>query len=211
MKVETYLRMTAIAYETVNGASPLKAPKKKLPYIDDNGKIVADSGIILDYLKRTYGSKADAGLSPTDAAAGHTLRRLFEESLYWVMVYSRWMEEPTWPVVREQFFGSMPPVMKQIIPTMIRRSLRKALYLQGVGRHSREEIYDIGCADLSAVSASLGDKAFFIGDRATSIDATAYAFLANILMPPFDSPLKRHAIALGNLQPYCDRIREKYF
>ena len=35
MKVETYLRMTAFAYKVIEEASPLNAPKKKLPYIDD--------------------------------------------------------------------------------------------------------------------------------------------------------------------------------
>jgi glutathione S-transferase len=211
MKVETYLRMAGLAYETVNDASPLKAPKKKLPYIDDNGKIFADSGFILEYLKQTYGDTLDAERTRADSAAAHALRRLFEESLYWVTLYSRWMEEPTWSAVRKQFFDSMPPVIKQIIPAMIRRSVRKALYLQGMGRHSREEIYQIGQADLTAVSSSLGAKAYFMGDAPTSLDAIAYAFLANILVPPFDSPLKDHALALGNLKPYCDRMREKYF
>lgn len=104
MKVETDLRMAGIDYEAVNGASPLKALKKKLPYIEDAGKAIADSGFIVDYLSKTYGDKLDANLSATDRAAAHVLRHLFEESLYWVMLYSRWMEEPTWSAVRKQFF-----------------------------------------------------------------------------------------------------------
>jgi glutathione S-transferase len=93
----------------------------------------------------------------------------------------------------------------------VRKGVRKALYLQGIGRHSRDEIYEIGKADLSALSTWLGGKPYFMGDVASSLDAIAYAFLANILVPPFDSPLKSHAMSLGNLWPYCERMREQLY
>lgn len=63
MKVETWLRMAALPYETAVVFNPAKAPKGKLPFITDNGKVVADSGLIIDYLKETYGDKLDGGLS----------------------------------------------------------------------------------------------------------------------------------------------------
>jgi hypothetical protein len=49
MKVETYLRMVSFPYEVVNGALRFKAPKNKLPYIEDGAQVVADSGIILRF------------------------------------------------------------------------------------------------------------------------------------------------------------------
>ena len=55
MKVETYLRMAGLPYEAINGALPFKAPKKKLPYIEDGTQLIADSGFILEYLKATHG------------------------------------------------------------------------------------------------------------------------------------------------------------
>ena len=82
MKVETYLRMVGLPYEVVNGTMPFKAPKKKLPYIEDGARIVADSGFIIDYLKKTYGDKLDQNLSPVELTTAHMLRRTFEESLY---------------------------------------------------------------------------------------------------------------------------------
>ena len=53
MKVETYLRMCNLPYTTVNVLNPAKGPKGKLPYITDGSNIVADSGLILDYLKKS--------------------------------------------------------------------------------------------------------------------------------------------------------------
>ena len=75
-----------------------------------------------------------------------------------------------------------------------------------MGRHNKDDIYALGNADLSALSNWLGDKSFFMGDGVTSLDATAYAFLANILVPPLDTPIKTHAKSLGNLWPYCERM-----
>jgi len=63
MKVETYLRMAGLSYEVIHGAVPFKAPKKKLPYIEDGTQVVADSGFIFKYLKQTYGDELDENLS----------------------------------------------------------------------------------------------------------------------------------------------------
>ena len=93
MKVETYLRMVGLPYEVINGVLPFKAPKKKLPYIEDGTQVIADSGFILKYLKQTYGDKLDENLSDHEKASAHALSRLFEENLYWVVLYCRWIEE----------------------------------------------------------------------------------------------------------------------
>ena len=37
MKLEMYLRMAGLPYEAVNSGDVMKAPKRKLPYIDDGG------------------------------------------------------------------------------------------------------------------------------------------------------------------------------
>ncbi|MDQ3775345.1 MAG: hypothetical protein M3461_13845 [Pseudomonadota bacterium] len=50
---------------------------------------------------------------------------------------------------------------------------------------------------------------YLFGDSPTSFDAVAYGFLVNLLLPPIESPLKDHALALANLPPYCARIREQ--
>lgn len=210
MKVETYLRMTALPYETVAG-DLRKAPKGKLPYIEDGGQVVADSGLILDYLKATYGDPLDAELSPSERAAGLAFKRLLEEHTYWAAIYSRWMEPRGWELTRPAFFGSLPFIARDAVARLARRSLRQQLRGQGMGRHGRDEIYALGCDDIGAVASFLGQKPFFLGDDPTSVDATVYAFMANLLWGPHDSPLKRHAAALPQLEAYCERMKRRYF
>jgi glutathione S-transferase len=211
MKLETYLRMAGLPYQIARGADIRKAPKGKMPYIEDQGKVVADSGLIVDYLKATYGDKLDAHLSPAERATALALQRLIEEHLYWCLFYSRWSVPENWSLTKNAFFGFLPPLVRNILPEIIRRKALQGLYAHGVGRHSEAEIYALGHADIAALSDFLGDKAYFLGDRPTALDATAYATLANLLWAPIESPLKARARGMKNLEPYCQRMKSHYY
>ena len=188
-----------------------KRRRKNLPYIEDGTRVVADSGFIVKYLKLTYGDTLDENLSDHEKARAHALSRLFEENLYWIVLYCRWIEESIYAETRKVFFSVVPPIMRGFVAGKVRKGIRRALVAQGMGRHSREEIYEIGKVDLTAVSMWLGDKPFFMGATATSVDSSAYSFLANILIPPLKSPLQDHGMSLPNLSAYCERMKKKYY
>jgi glutathione S-transferase len=211
MKLETYLRMAALPFEAVNSGDVFKAPKRKLPYIDDDGSIVADSSFIIEHLKRRHGDPLDAALTPLERAQATAFQRLFEENLYWAVVHTRWADDAGWAMTRQAFFGSMPPPLRWFVPALARRGLLGELRGQGMGRHGVAEIHAIGCRDIGAVADFLADKDYMLGARPTSLDATAHAFLANVLWAPIDSPIRRHAQARPALEAYCQRMRERYF
>ena len=211
MKVETYLRMTGLPYQFAPNADIRKAPKGKFPVIEDNGKIIPDSGFILDYLQQTYGDKLDSHLTPAERAVALAMRRLLEENLYWCMLYGRWGVEENWRITRDAYFGFIPSVVRPLIAGMIRKQALKALHGHGMGRHTPEEIYRIGKTDISALSNFLADKPFFMGAQPTSLDASAYASLANLLWAPTRSPLTAHAESLPNLATYCARMKARYW
>jgi hypothetical protein len=66
-------------------------------------------------------------------------------------------------------------------------------------------------ADSTALADYLGGKPFFHGDRPNSLDAVAHAFIVNTVVPPIDSPAKRHALTFPNLAAYCRRMREALY
>lgn len=211
MKVETYLRMCDLPYTVVNVFNPAKGPKGKLPYITDGANTVADSSFILDYLKATYGDKLDAGLDRRTRAEAHALRRLMEEHLYWCAVYDRWAVDENWALTKPAFFGALPPLVRDLVAALARRGQLRALRSHGVGRHTSGEIYALGCADLTALSDFLADKPFFLGAEPTALDATAYAFLANLVWVPIDSPLTRHTRSFANFIAYVKRMKQRYY
>lgn len=211
MKLETYLRMVGLPYELVNSGDVLRAPKGKLPFIDDDGTRVADTNFIVEYLKGRYGDPLDAALSPEQAAVATAFQRLLEEDLYWAVVQTRWVEDAGWQTTRDAFFGALPVPLRWIVPPLARRGLRSEMRGHGMGRHGAAEIHAIGCRDVTAVADFLADKPFMLGESPTSLDATAHAFLANLLWAPVDSPIQRHARARPTLEAYCQRMKARYF
>jgi glutathione S-transferase len=53
MKLETYLRMAGLPFDLVNDGNVMNAPMGKLPYIEDDGRVVADTQVIIEYLQQT--------------------------------------------------------------------------------------------------------------------------------------------------------------
>jgi glutathione S-transferase len=217
LKVDCYLRMVGLPYELMSFQSPeeiAQLPKGKVPYIEDRGQKVADSGFILEYLQTIYGDQlGEQRLSPRDQAIALSLRRLMEEHLYWAIVYARYMEDTIWEEYKHILFDwyGCGPAELEAVAAQVRDVVRTYLHGQGLGRHSRQEVYGLGKADLTAISAFLEDKPYFLGKEPTALDATAYGFLANILYVGYETPLEAHAKTLPNLRAYGDRMRQRYY
>ena len=211
MKLETYLRMAGLPYQLVNSGDVMKAPKRKLPYIDDDGTVVADTTFIIEYLKGKYGDPLDAALSKVQRALATAFQRLLEENLYWAIVQTRWAQEDGWALTKSAFFGRLPIPLRWIVPPLARRGILSEMRGHGMGRHSVQEIHAIGCRDITAVAEFLADKPYMLGEQPSSLDATAYAFLANLLWAPVDSPIRNHALGRPNLETYCQRMKARYY
>ncbi len=211
LKIDCYLRMASIQHESVIDAAPFGAPKGKLPYIEHNGNRIGDSSQIIEYLTRELDLDFDRHLTSRERAIARSIQRLIEENLYWVLVYARWVEEGNWRIFRPIVLGGISPLLRPVIALLARRGVRKQLSGHGMGAHSRDEIYAIGAGDLKAISEFLGDRDFLMGENPSSIDATAYGFLANIAYVPLESPLKAALISHPNLMAYIERLRTRYY
>jgi glutathione S-transferase len=211
LKLETYLRMVGIPYRSVADATPFRGPKRKLPWIEHEGRRIGDSGFIIEYLEQRFGCDPDAALAAGQRATSLALRRLLEESLYWTLVYDRWLVEENWPLTRAVVLGLVPPLLRPVVGPMARRGVRRQLEQQGTGRHTRDEIHAIGRRDIDAVADHLADRPFLMGDAPTGIDAVAYGLLANVLLVPVASPVKDAGLQRANLVDYLARMRARYF
>jgi glutathione S-transferase len=209
LKVDVYCRMAGIPVRPV-ATLPFRAPRGKLPFIVDNGARIPDSGQILAHLRRNPAADLDAGLDGPARSRGHLLRRLCEESLYFVMVYSRWIDPAGWRVMRPALFGAMPPGLRDVAAILARRGIRRQLRAQGTARHTRAEVYAFGAADLEAIAEQLRTRPFAAGQRPSSFDATVYAFLLSIVAPPVETPLKHYALRCDSLSTYRARMEANF-
>jgi glutathione S-transferase len=215
MKLETWLRMANVPYEV----APLdlaSAPKGKIPYIiEEDGSKMGDSTLIIEHLKSKHGRDLDAGLTAEQRAISLAFRRMMKESLYGVIVYSRYKDERNWGTYRNMLGGAtedQPPDPGRLAwADSYRKIIVDGLHGQGIGRHTQEEAYRIGIADVTAVSDYLGNKPFFMGEQVTLVDATVYAQLSNLMEVPIESTVKDFGLSRDNLVRYCQRMRERFF
>ena len=202
--------MAEIDYQIVP-VLPLGAPKGKLPYIEDSGRSIGDSRFIITYLKSSY-KDLDKALNNAELAISVAMQRLLEEHLFWAALYSRWQyTDENWQINKQAIFGGLPPVIKDIVAHRTRRKIQRQIYGHGTGRHQPDEIFALGKQDIDALSATLDNKKYFLGDQPTTLDASAFGLLINIIGCPIESPLKEYGLAKKNLIEYADRIKHEFY
>jgi glutathione S-transferase len=209
MKAMLLLKLAGLPYKEDRGGYR-KAPKGKLPYIDDAGVIVADSTFIRFHIEKKYGFDFDAGLSPEQKATAWALERMCEDHLYWAVAVSRWADDANFAKGPAHFFDAIPAPIRPIVRSLIRRKVVKNFIAQGMGRHTFAEINLLAIRDIDALAVLLGDKAFAIGEKPRGADATVFAFVAGCLAP-FETPIRTAAEGHANLVAYRDRIMGSYF
>ncbi|MCF6219912.1 MAG: glutathione S-transferase family protein [Robiginitomaculum sp.] len=211
LKLETYLRLAGLDFESIEIMSPVKAPKAKIPYIIDGDQTIADSSLCIGYLKDKYGDKLGKNLSLKQHAIGHAVKTMLEERTYWVMVNMRWMDEDKHQLMKETWFDAIPALIRGLIFKKIIKDMAKGMYAHGIGRHTDAEIMAFGLDDLAAFEAVLGDKPYLLGDVPSEYDATGYGFLANFMAEQFPSPLSEYIAGSKTLIAYIDRVEKKAF
>jgi glutathione S-transferase len=160
-KAEMLLKLAGLEYKTdARGFS--RAPKGKLPYIEDDGRIVADSTLIRLHLEKKYRIDFDRGLSARDRGVGWATEKMLEEQLYWVMVRWRWLDDANFARGPKIFFRRAPAIVRPLVERIVRKSVRKTLFMHGIGRHDDADMLAMAERGFEAVSQILGESRYFL-------------------------------------------------
>jgi glutathione S-transferase len=211
MKLEGYLKLGGLAYKVVEQNDPRKAPKSKVPYVKIDKQIMGDSEQIYEFLHSHHAIDLDAPLSDQERAVQHAMRSMCEESLYFVLLYSRWMDDVNWDQVRDTMFAPIPKLIRPVITNQIRKKMQSDLIGQGMGRHSSAEVYSIGAKHIDSLACYLGERSWFGGEQPVKLDVVAVSYLANILLPPIESPLKAAVNKWPNLVAFTERALQHIY
>lgn len=209
-KTEVQLKMAGLEYRKERSA-PMTAPKGKLPWIEDDGEVVADSHFIRRHIERKYKVDFDEGLNTRQRAEAWAIERTLEDHLNWTMLYFRWLVPENFAKGPSHFFDEMPEDIRDQMRAEVLARVRETHRLQGIGRHTEEEILDLGAHSLAAFAALLGDRLYLMGGQPCGADATAFGVLAGVMTPFFDTPLRRQAEALPNIVGYVERMMLRYY
>jgi glutathione S-transferase len=192
-------------------ARPDDSPKGQLPFIDDEGARVADSHFIRAHLEAKLGKDLDAGLTPRQRAEAWAIERMLENHFGPTMGYMRWLIPENFEKGPAHFVDGAPEELRPKLREDLLRRVRESMRAVGVARHTEPEIVDLGVRSLSALTELLGEQRYLFGDRPAGVDATAFALLAGVLTPYFDSPLRRRAVEFKSLIAYTARMMGEFY
>jgi glutathione S-transferase len=209
-KSEVQLKMAGLAYRK-QPARPMDSPKGQIPFIDDGSSCIADSSFIRAHLEHAYGVDFDQGLDLAQRAQAWTIERMIEHHLYWALVGARWINAENFAKGPANFFNDLPDAQRDAIRAGAREAVTHNYLVSGLGRHTPDEALELAGRSLMALSLMLADKLYLMGDRPCGADATAFAILAGIMTPYFDSPLRTRLLQFGNLTAYVDRMMAQFY
>jgi glutathione S-transferase len=208
-KLETWLRMNGIAYEAVDTPDPRKGPKKKLPFIEESGRRLADTSVIIDHLKASRGIDPDAHLDARQGAIALLVQRTLEEHYAFVTVYTHFVRDEGWQHTGK--FDFVPAFIRPLAATMVRGQMKKILWMQGILRHPDEDIIEAGLHDWRAVLSVMSGGPYFFGDNPTTADAIVFGALATTVLTPIPSPIRDFLRARPEVVSYAERMRAQFF
>jgi glutathione S-transferase len=209
-KTEVQLKMAGLSYRKER-AMPPASPKGQLPYIDDDAHSIADSTFIRAHIERKYGFDFDAGLDLQQRAQAWAFERMIEHHVYFASVGARWVDPDNFAKGPTHFFDGAPEHVRDKLREDAQFRVAENYLLSGLGRHAPDDDVDLALRSLFALSVQLGDKRFLMGDRPCGTDATAFAQIAGILTPFFDSKLRKETERFENLTAYVDRMMRDYY
>jgi glutathione S-transferase len=210
LKTMLHLQWAGLSYKSIGVQDDRRilsrAPKGRLPYIDDDGIIVADSTFIRFHVEKKYGVDFDERLTDAQRSMAWALEKMCEEHLYFALVDFRWRGDINFYRGPAQFFASIPVPLRSLVRSMVRRGNLRQLREQGIGVHSEEEVAKLACRDIDTLATILGGNQFLTGDRRSGADAFVAALIGTLRVPLFETPIRTHLEKQKNLCAYSERI-----
>ena len=212
LKTMSYMRLAGIEFTEHVETDPRKAPKKKIPYIVDDGQAIGDSTFIIKHLKSKYGDPLAEGLSKEKLAQGHAVKVMLEERTYWAgMIYPRWVKTDHHELIANRLFKAIPSFIRMPIFRQVAKGVAKSADGHGIARHTDAEVFELGLDDVKTVETVLGGNAFMLGDKPAEVDATVFAFLHGMSTEVFPTPIQSYIVNSKTLTTYLSRMEKAVF
>jgi glutathione S-transferase len=126
-------------------------------------------------------------------------------------VRDRWLDQENFAKGPAHFFDTVPEAFREQVRAEVQAKVAGNILAVGVGRHADEEVLWLGTRTLDALDLLLGDREWLFGDTPSGVDATAFAMLAGVMTPYFDTALRRAAMTYPTLVAYVARGMTRFY
>merc|ERR1712242_156752 len=173
LKLESWLKLQGITYENVDHKAKFTSKNGTLPFIEFNGKEIADTDVIIDILGDKFEKMISDHLTEDQKNVEHAMMRMVENTIKAYKIHL-----PT-------FYGSKIPVgiLNMHFKFNICKKTQKKVKSQGM-----TNIEEMSKNDLTVLSNMLAEKEFMFGDDPSMLDMVVYSHLAQLIMVESEYP-----------------------
>jgi glutathione S-transferase len=112
-----------------------------------------------------------------------------------------------------KLFTPYPWMTKLFLMTLFKSAIKKMVWEQGLGRHSKEELREIGMKCLESISLLLGNKKYILGDKPCEEDSALFGQLSWMLYCMREDNFFKFETRqkFPNIVDYVERTRQEYW
>jgi glutathione S-transferase len=154
------------------------SPVGKVPVLEHDANVVADSSDIARYLDRVFPDPPIYPEDPRDRALAHLLEDWADESLYFFELWFRFGLRENAGEWSRRTTHSEPPLLRQATERALPTLMRNVLKAQGLGRKSDQGVVADFDLHLGALDGWLGTGEWLAGPRLSIADIAVYSQLA---------------------------------
>uniref|UniRef100_A0A7E4W6F9 Thioredoxin-like_fold domain-containing protein n=1 Tax=Panagrellus redivivus TaxID=6233 RepID=A0A7E4W6F9_PANRE len=185
LKVETYLKSHKIPYEVIESYK-LRSAHGLIPFIEFNGKHIADSRLILKHLSAHF-NEIELTKSPDNALEETFIARFVDDTVLMSANAER-VQDKVFDAVGEMIKGVLPQVFKYPLGLAFRSFAKEKFIENGFGRHTIKEQSKLLNTDLEAINVFLESRGRHEARKLSIAECTIFGHLAPSYFLP--RPLK---------------------
>ena len=186
LEVERALRLAKLPFEhrRVNMMRIKELnPTGQLPVLLVGDEKVQDSTRILHRIEQLSPGSMTGGLDARGVAEAWLWEEFADTALYPYVLASRWADDKGWPVPKKAFFGFLPPVVRNVVASAVRKKTIEKLVGRDFLRSGLDVCYERMHRVLDALEHRAPEHGFWMGARATVADLGLFAHLHSLRLP----------------------------
>lgn len=211
-KIRRALRYKKLPFEIVDVAvttAPLVVRRLhgagKLPCLDMDGRLVADSTDIAEALEEAHPEPRLFPLDPKERALAHVLEDWADESLYFYEIRVGWGDREVQRGLLPRLLAHDPAPLAALARLVVPIALRRTAKSQGIGRKTDEAIARDVRRHVTALDATLEGRSFLVGDALTIADLAVFCQLVCVARA---KEAARTIEASRNVSAWLERVDE---
>ena len=208
LKAHLALGALGLPYQRAHSNNPAAWKDKnstgQVPIMGFDDEVVPDSTAIIRRLMLLAPGRLNVGFTAADNAEAFLWEELADGELSGFLTAARWLDDDNWIRVKAAYFGGMPPPVRAVVPTLLRRGIRKNLVAREHWRRGPVACWQRFHRLLDALEARTPVDGFWLGALSTADIALAAQLRS--FMTPMTSAQGDAVRRRLRLHAYVDRV-----